>query len=206
MGIILIFTLGAVGSVLASNLTIENNANIEFGQGVEITSSCDSHVTFTPSSIFNAGSDGYDYRLNSFKFSNLDLTDSGCKNKWLVINAFTSNSDFASYTVENNLQSELFTSCSGGCELGTSKYNSTIAIKFFQDGGVEKYELALPSTSGHTDASDLDIQFDSPFSNSSGFTISFGYDHLPIPSQALSSVTLETYGADKLPDNLIIVS
>jgi hypothetical protein len=202
MSIILIFTIGAVGLVLASNLTINSNANIEFGQGVEITSSCDAHVTFTPSSIFNAGADGYDYRLNSFTFSNLDLTDSGCKNKWLVINAFAKNDDFASYTVENNIQSELFTSCDGGCESSAPKYNSTIAIRFYEDSGVEKFELALPASIDYVEASDLDIQFEAPFSDSSSFSIGFGYARLPIPSQALSTVTLETYDADSLPENL----
>lgn len=204
MAIIIFVTFGAVGSVLASNLTINSNQEIEFGQGSVVTTSCDSQVTFKPSSVFNSPGDGFDYRLNSFTFSQIDLSNSGCEGKWLVINSFTNSGIFSQYTTENSTQSELYTSCADNCGIGSQKFNSTIAIRFYEVDGVEKYEVALPSLAN--DALDLDFQFDSSTQSSSTFSIFFGYDKTPIPSQALTTLTLETYGMNFLPENLIIMA
>ena len=45
--------LGLGGTVLASNITINNNETVEFGQGVATTEPCDRAIVVTPTSAYN---------------------------------------------------------------------------------------------------------------------------------------------------------
>jgi hypothetical protein len=68
VGITLIAATIGVGTTLASNITLNNNANVEFGQGVAQTVACETTsagITVTPLSSFN-NSGGY-YNGSSYE-------------------------------------------------------------------------------------------------------------------------------------------
>jgi hypothetical protein len=68
VGITLIAATIGIGTTLASNITLNNNANVEFGQGVAQTVACETTeagITVTPLSSFN-NSGGY-YNGSSYE-------------------------------------------------------------------------------------------------------------------------------------------
>lgn len=193
VGLALISIVGLTGSILASNFSLNSGGALEFGQGTLLTTACDDEITFTPNSKFNPALDGYDYRLDNFSFSGVNLTSEGCEGVWIVIRAFASESEYSNY--QSNLGSALYTSCSSNCSSGSTKFNSAIAILVQNSGS--SFSVALPTSS--KDAEDLDFLIDTLTLNDSQLLIDFGLKNTPIPSSSLGTVTIETYDADKLP-------
>jgi hypothetical protein len=78
--------VAVLGSTLAANISLNNDTNVEFGQGVALTSSCDSDgITATPTASFvNASSGG------SFNFSTVAFTgiSSNCVEKTFTLKAY----------------------------------------------------------------------------------------------------------------------
>jgi hypothetical protein len=94
MGVLLgIGALAAVtglGSTLAATITLNNNTDVEFGQGVVQTTSCDPDdgITVTPVSTFDG--DGGDEGEGSFNLATIDLTgiDANCSDKTLTLKGY----------------------------------------------------------------------------------------------------------------------
>ncbi len=78
--------VAVLGSTLAANISLNSGSNVEFGQGVALTSACDSDgITATPTATFvNASSGG------SFNFATVAFTDisSNCIEKTFTLKAY----------------------------------------------------------------------------------------------------------------------
>jgi hypothetical protein len=80
-----ILGFGTLGTTLAANISLNSGQNVEFGQGVASTTSCDNSIVITPESTFiNSGQDG------DFYFSSLSVTDisTACYGKTFEIKAY----------------------------------------------------------------------------------------------------------------------
>ena len=90
LGIGLLALSLVLGNTLAANISLNSGGNVEFGQGVALTTACDDEVTVTPYSTFvnEAGA-------GDFIFTNLSVSDiSGeCDGKIFTIKAYEDGSD-----------------------------------------------------------------------------------------------------------------
>ncbi len=76
VGIGTLASLTGLGSTLAANISLNNDANVEFGQGVAQTAACDEDgFTITPVSYYDATSSVF--RLDYVEVSGLNLTPIG---------------------------------------------------------------------------------------------------------------------------------
>ncbi len=76
VGIGALASLTGLGSTLAANISLNNDANVEFGQGVAQTAACDEDgFTITPVSYYDA--DASTFRLDYVEVSGLNLTPMG---------------------------------------------------------------------------------------------------------------------------------
>jgi hypothetical protein len=99
VGITLIAATIGIGTTLASNITLNNNQNVEFGQGVSQTVACETSeagITVTPLSTFNntAGYfNGSSYE-GVFSLSQIGLSsiDAACKADYFKISVWDSSS------------------------------------------------------------------------------------------------------------------
>ena len=81
--------IAVLGSTLAANISL-NSGTLEFGQGVAITSACDSDgITATPKAVFSNVAGG-----GTFNFATVSLTgiSTGCANKLFTLNAYDNSS------------------------------------------------------------------------------------------------------------------
>ena len=89
-GLATVAAIAVLGSTLAANLSLNSGGAIEFGQGVSVTSACDSDgITVTPSVRFiNAAGAGTFY-LSTIALSGIDFTGtSTCVGKTFTLNAY----------------------------------------------------------------------------------------------------------------------
>ena len=93
-GLATVAAIAVLGSTLAANLSLNSGGAIEFGQGVSITSACDSDgITVTPSVRFVNEPGGGTFYLSTIALSDIDAaTTSTCLNKTFSLNAYN-NSD-----------------------------------------------------------------------------------------------------------------
>jgi len=85
----LIAALLVFRGVFAANIGINSAANVEFGQGVTIATSCDSQVTLTPyASFVNSGSGAGTFKFSSFKLSNVNVA--ACNGVTFTLKAYDS--------------------------------------------------------------------------------------------------------------------
>jgi hypothetical protein len=94
LGVVLISLVTIFSSVLAANLTLTDRGTTQSAQGITLTTTCDDGITFSPNSRFApaplasasptpspvqtpSNYDSYDYRLNTFTFSGIDLIEPG---------------------------------------------------------------------------------------------------------------------------------
>lgn len=79
-----------IGSTLASNISLNNGGNVEFGQGVAQTTACDDSVILTPQSTFVNSEDNAE-----FLFTSLSVTDisSNCNGITFTIKAYKNGQD-----------------------------------------------------------------------------------------------------------------
>jgi hypothetical protein len=86
LGLAGIAAVALLGSTLAANISLNSGSAVEFGQGVALTSACDSDgITATPSAAFvNAASAG------SFNFATVAFTgiSSACLDKTFTLKAY----------------------------------------------------------------------------------------------------------------------
>ena len=94
-GLATVAAIAVLGSTLAANLSLNSGGDIEFGQGVSVTSACDENgITVTPSVRFiNAAGAGTFY-LSTIALSgiNAPATGSTCLNKTFTLNAYNDSS------------------------------------------------------------------------------------------------------------------
>ena len=82
-----VVALATLGSTLAGSITINSGQNVEFGQGVSVTASCDvtAGITLAPSATFvNAVGTGT-FNLGTIGFSGIDST---CAGKVFTLKAY----------------------------------------------------------------------------------------------------------------------
>ena len=77
--------IAVLGSTLAANISL-NSGTLEFGQGVAVTSACDSDgITATPKAVFSNVTGGGSFNFASVSFSGIAA---GCANKLFTLNAY----------------------------------------------------------------------------------------------------------------------
>jgi hypothetical protein len=77
--------IAVLGSTLAANISL-NSGTLEFGQGVAVTSACDSDgITATPKAVFANVTGGGSFNLASVSFSGIDTN---CAGKLFTLNAY----------------------------------------------------------------------------------------------------------------------
>ena len=77
--------IAVLGSTLAANISL-NSGTLEFGQGVAVTSACDSDgITATPKAVFSNVAGGGSFNFASVSFSGIAA---GCANKLFTLNAY----------------------------------------------------------------------------------------------------------------------
>ncbi|MEJ6618863.1 MAG: hypothetical protein QNL07_06335, partial [Candidatus Planktophila sp.] len=92
LAVVGIAAVAVLGSTLAANISLNSGANVEFGQGVAQTSSCDptTGITVNPSATYQnvAGARG------SFKFGTISFTGIAvaCADKVFTIKAYDDSS------------------------------------------------------------------------------------------------------------------
>jgi hypothetical protein len=95
-----------LSSTLAANINLNNDSNVEFGQGVVATTACDNSIIVTPISTFVNTTGAGEHRFSGLSLSDVDTTDDandsqGCAAKLFTIKAYKSNGDQLSpiYTI-----------------------------------------------------------------------------------------------------------
>lgn len=89
-GLATVAAIAVLGSTLAANISLGSSSSIEFGQGVQTTTACDSSVTVTPTSRFiNAAGAGTFY-LSTISLTGIDASNSTdkCSGKIFTLNAY----------------------------------------------------------------------------------------------------------------------
>ena len=77
--------IAVLGSTLAANISL-NSGTLEFGQGVAVTSACDSDgITATPKAVFSNVTNGGSFNFASVSFSGISTS---CANKLFTLNAY----------------------------------------------------------------------------------------------------------------------
>jgi hypothetical protein len=90
-GLATVAAIAVLGSTLAANLSLNSGGAIEFGQGVSVTSACDSDgITVTPAVRFVNSSGGGTFYLSTIALSGINAPASGtsCLNKVFTLNAY----------------------------------------------------------------------------------------------------------------------
>lgn len=87
-GLATVAALAVLGSTLAANISLGSGSALEFGQGVQVTSACDSVITLTPKAVFVNGS-APSFMLSTVGFSGVDASSTTtCQGKTLTLNAY----------------------------------------------------------------------------------------------------------------------
>lgn len=101
----------ALGSTLASSITLNSGAPVEFGQGVAQTTACDDEVKVTPISSFSNDEES-GFKFTGIALSDLDgtpqtdPTDKGCAGKTFTIKSYDSGGDLLTPTYSISLASD----------------------------------------------------------------------------------------------------
>jgi hypothetical protein len=114
-GLATVAAVAVLGSTLAANISLGTGSAIEFGQGVQVASACDSAITLSPRANFVNGTNPV-FMLSTVSFSGVDAraansTDisgaTGCAGKTLTLNAYgdTSATPLSLATVSGSLVS-----------------------------------------------------------------------------------------------------
>lgn len=87
-GLATVAVIAVLGSTLAANISLGSGSSLEFGQGVQVTSACDSSITLTPKVAFMNGTTPT-FMLSTIAFSGVDASASTtCQGKTLSLNAY----------------------------------------------------------------------------------------------------------------------
>ena len=140
-GLATVAAIAVLGSTLAANLSLNSGGAIEFGQGVSVTSACDSNgITVTPSVRFvNAAGAGTFY-LSTIALSGIDLTDATkCVGKVFTLNAY----DDASAT-----PLQLATSSGGSTPISSATFANSTGSTFVGTTGISVTGSGSAGSSG----------------------------------------------------------
>ena len=85
LGLAGIAAVALLGSTLAANISLNNGTGVEFGQGVALTSACDSDITSTPTATFANAASGGTFNFTTVAFSNIS---SACLGKTFTLKAY----------------------------------------------------------------------------------------------------------------------
>jgi hypothetical protein len=77
-----------VQTTLASNISLNTGAPVEFGQGFVATTACDPNITVTPFSTFINAAGGGEHRLSSIRLSGIDSSAGACEGKTFRVRAY----------------------------------------------------------------------------------------------------------------------
>ena len=122
--------IAVLGSTLAANISL-NSGTLEFGQGVAVTSACDSDgITATPKAVFSNVTGGGSFNLASVSFSGIS---EACANKMFTLNAYgdTSATPLSIATIgatSYNVATFMFSATlPGSSYISTASYTTTTA-------------------------------------------------------------------------------
>jgi len=89
-GLATVAAVAVLGSTLAANISLGTGSAIEFGQGVQVASACDSAITLSPRANFVNSASNPQFFLSTISFSGLDGREAGtgCAGKTLTLNAY----------------------------------------------------------------------------------------------------------------------
>jgi hypothetical protein len=111
IGIGLLAGVMGMGSTLAASITLNGGTSVEFGQGVQYVTACDSAVTLTPVSGFLNGSAGQESNQSNFALTSLavsNITSSTCIGKKFTLNAYTDSATVGgNYTSDGTIATAL---------------------------------------------------------------------------------------------------
>jgi hypothetical protein len=85
LGLAGIAAVALLGSTLAANISLNNGAGVEFGQGVALTTACDSDITSTPAATFVNAAGGGGFNFTTVAFTNVS---SACLGKTFTLKAY----------------------------------------------------------------------------------------------------------------------
>jgi hypothetical protein len=104
LGLAGIAAVALLGSTLAANISLNGGSGVEFGQGVALTTACDSEITSTPTATFANAASGGTFNFTTVAFSNVS---SACLGKTFTLKAYgdTSATPLNIATVSSNAYS-----------------------------------------------------------------------------------------------------
>ena len=87
LAIVGVAAIAVLGSTLAANISINSGSAVEFGQGVSLTTACDTNggVTANPSATFSNASGAGSFKFGTIAFTGIDST---CAGKVFTIKAY----------------------------------------------------------------------------------------------------------------------
>jgi hypothetical protein len=85
LGLAGIAAVALLGSTLAANISLNGGSGVEFGQGVALTTACDSDITSTPAATFVNAANGGGFNFTTVAFSNVS---SACLGKTFTLKAY----------------------------------------------------------------------------------------------------------------------
>ena len=85
LGLAGIAAVALLGSTLAANISLNGGTGVEFGQGVALTTACDSDITSTPTATFVNASGGGAFNFSTVAFSNVSAA---CLGKTFTLKAY----------------------------------------------------------------------------------------------------------------------
>lgn len=88
MAVIALLGIGALGTTLASNISLNSGGPVEFGQGVVQATACDNEISITPYSEFVNQVGAGAHFLSSLKISGIDSSSNKCAGKRFLIKAY----------------------------------------------------------------------------------------------------------------------
>jgi hypothetical protein len=88
-GLASVAAIAVLGSTLAANISLGTSSGIEFGQGVQTTSACDSSIDVTPSVRFINAANAGTFYLSTIALSSIDLSSTdACRGKTFTLSAY----------------------------------------------------------------------------------------------------------------------
>ena len=85
LGLAGIAAVALLGSTLAANISLNSGAGVEFGQGVALTTACDSDITSTPGATFVNAADAGSFNFTTVAFTNIK---DACLGKTFTLKAY----------------------------------------------------------------------------------------------------------------------
>ena len=151
-GVAAIAAVAVLGSTLAANISLGSASSLEFGQGVQVTSACDSAITLTPKAIFVNGSSP-SFVLSTIAFTGVDAASTNaCQGKTLSLNAY---GDSSSAPIQiATVSSTAMTTATIGINSGTPTSAEGTVIGAVSGGGTSAlgFELGFTTPSATSGA------------------------------------------------------